>query len=282
MKDLLDSGLYYIHGRDRSLRPITFFSPAVVLVKQFDINDAIIASHFVDQYMINYLMTPEKVENWNWVLDLGNLSFNSLPKKWILDFIKAFSHHYYSRARCNYMLNSSFAVRAIWNIVKVFVDPVTKSKMIIEGSNTHKSLQERVHPKQLQQQFGGEAPNVTVFWPPYSPSNEYGVDRAKIFDPRQSLNIQNEESKLLESESCKESESKNEEAVINNNEAVETQAAFNNENAPVGYQMGESPLRRSTQTTNKAQVINETSGPVSEKKNLKVKSGKKKWKRIFS
>ena len=99
MKDLLDSGLYYVHGRDKSLRPLNIFCPAVVLEKQFDINDAIAASHFVDQYIINYLMTPEKVENWSSILDLGKLSFNSLPKKWILDFIKAFSHHYYSRAR---------------------------------------------------------------------------------------------------------------------------------------------------------------------------------------
>ena len=180
MKNLLQSGVYYIHGRDRSLRPITVFSPAAVLDMEFEIKDAIFACHFVDQYIIDFMLAPEKVENWVGILDLGNLSFSSLPKQWILEFIKAFSHHYYARIRRTYLLNSSFGVRWMWNIVKIFVDNVSKSKIVVEGSNTHQSLQEGVHPKQLQNKFGGEAENITIFWPPYSPSNEYGVDPSKL------------------------------------------------------------------------------------------------------
>ena len=37
-----------------------------------------------------------------------------------------------------------------------------------------------IHPKQLQQKYGGDAEDVTVFWPPYAPSNEYGIDSDKL------------------------------------------------------------------------------------------------------
>ena len=111
MKNLLQSGLYYAHGRDRSLRPITIFSPAVALNHKFGIKEAILASHFVDQYVIDFMLAPGKIENWIGILDLGNLSFSSLPKQWIIEFIKAFSHHYYARLRKTYMLNASFGVR---------------------------------------------------------------------------------------------------------------------------------------------------------------------------
>ena len=30
------------------------------------------------------------------------------------------------------------------------------------------------HPSQLEWKFGGEAENVTSYWPPIFPSNEYG------------------------------------------------------------------------------------------------------------
>ena len=180
MKNMLKSGLYYVHGRDRSLRPITVFSPVVVLSLEFEVKEAILATHFVDQYIIDFMLAPGKVENWIGILDLGNLSFSSLPKKWILEFIKAFSHHYYARLRRTYLLNSGFGVRWMWNIVKIFVDKTSKRKIIVEGSNTHQSLQEEVHPLQLQNKFGGEAENITIFWPPYLPSNEYGIDPAKL------------------------------------------------------------------------------------------------------
>jgi len=36
------------------------------------------------------------------------------------------------------------------------------------------SLLELWHPSQVEQRYGGDAPDVTEYWPPYSPSEEYG------------------------------------------------------------------------------------------------------------
>ena len=70
----------------------------------------------------------------------------------------------------------------MWSIVKIFVHHTTKSKLIFNKQSTDPKLQEMVHPFQLQQQYGGEAEDVTVFWPPYKASDEYGVDIYKLKD----------------------------------------------------------------------------------------------------
>lgn len=78
--------------------------------------------------MINHILTPGKVENWMGILDLGNLSMNSLPKKFIIDFISEFSHNYYQRSTYSFMLNTTFGLRMLWNVIKIFVESVNKSK----------------------------------------------------------------------------------------------------------------------------------------------------------
>lgn len=40
-KTLIDAGLFYVHGRDRSLRPITIFCPKVVLSFKIGIEDSL-------------------------------------------------------------------------------------------------------------------------------------------------------------------------------------------------------------------------------------------------
>ena len=42
-------------------------------------------------------------------------------------------------------------------------------------------LFELAHPSQIEQKYGGEAEDVTEFWPPFCPSNEYGHDPENIF-----------------------------------------------------------------------------------------------------
>ena len=52
--------------------------------------------------------------------------------------------------------------------------------MIFSSKNTTKELQESWHPSQVQKRYGGEAEDVTRFWPPYYPSSEFGVDSNKL------------------------------------------------------------------------------------------------------
>ena len=121
----LDSGLYYSHGRDRNLRPVMIFCPKVVVTQKIELEDAITATHFVSQYLIDHMMYEGKVENYLTILDSANLSFTALPKMWIVTFVKTFNHYYYQRNVCMAVLNVHWTIRAIYAIVKPFIHPLT-------------------------------------------------------------------------------------------------------------------------------------------------------------
>lgn len=179
-KTLLDAGLFYTHGRDKSLRPIVIFDPKVILEYDIGLEESLPACQFVSNYIIEHMFYIGKVENFTNILDLGKLSFNALPKAWIIAFIKSFSSTTYARSRKMFLLNAGTAVSMMWAIVKMFVHHTTKKKMIFSSKSTEAELQQSCHPSQLQKKYGGEAEDITVFWPPYSASDEYAVDIKKL------------------------------------------------------------------------------------------------------
>ena len=62
------------------------------------------------------------------------------------------------RLRACYILNSGFFFRLLYKIVKVMLDPITRSKVfIVTGSHQQEILGEVMHPDDLPVQYG-------VFW----------------------------------------------------------------------------------------------------------------------
>jgi len=56
--------------------------------------------------------------------------------------------------------------RALWVVAHQFVDDFTKKKMSIHGSSYSQEILKFIEAQNLQQKYGGSAPNVTKFWPP--------------------------------------------------------------------------------------------------------------------
>ena len=123
-------------------------------------------------------------------MDLDNISFSTLPKQWAVSLIKAFSGNYHWRTRKIFMLNTSWGCRMMWNIINVFIDEVVKSKIKLASENTNEELVKMVHLEQLQEKYRGEAHDVEMFWPPYSPSDKFGVDPFKIREEDTANNLQ--------------------------------------------------------------------------------------------
>ena len=46
--------------------------------------------------------------------------------------------------------------------------------MILSPEGSHQVLKDMIHPSQLEKRFGGNAENLTCFWPPQHNSNEFG------------------------------------------------------------------------------------------------------------
>jgi len=82
-----------------------------------------------------------------------------------------------------FMMNIPFILKAVWGLVKRILDPQTQRKiqMVDPGS---KELFACINKSQVEQKFGGTAPNVTDYYFPHTvPSEEYfvqGDDEKKL------------------------------------------------------------------------------------------------------
>lgn len=188
MVELIESGTFYMYGRDRSLCPIMHLCPRPLTGLKLNVDEAIMATHFVAQYVKDHMMYAGKVENWLTIMDVDNMSVSALPKSWIFNFVKAFNHHYYQRNKGMFLMNISWGVNFMWKLVKPFIHHTTQQKLIFEKKSESRrfltsldeKLNEKVYAKQLQKKYGGSAKNVTVFWPPRCPSNDFDVAPHKI------------------------------------------------------------------------------------------------------
>mmetsp|Transcript_3953 Transcript_3953/g.5960 ORF Transcript_3953/g.5960 Transcript_3953/m.5960 type:complete len:109 (-) Transcript_3953:26-352(-) len=65
----------------------------------------------------------------------------------------------------------------VFNTVKYLLDEATAKKITIYSSNTCKELQDLVAPEQLEERFGGKAPNREPgnYWPPTLNNTNYGA-----------------------------------------------------------------------------------------------------------
>jgi len=62
----------------------------------------------------------------------------------------------------------SMLFRAMWAIAHKMVDDFTKQKMSVHGDKGDyaKEILKLMPAENLQERYGGTAPNVTQFWPP--------------------------------------------------------------------------------------------------------------------
>jgi len=179
-KRMLDIGYMYIHGRDKCLRPICLGNMSIVNDLDVDIQEACYINWFMCFYLIENLMVRGKVENWILVMDLNGLSLSKLPTKTLKQIMTECQDHLKCRIRMAFYFNVTFGLRAIWQLVSPFIDKMIKHKMVMKGDANDPLLGELVHPSQLEKKYGGDAEDVTDFWPPYCPSDEYGVQEHSL------------------------------------------------------------------------------------------------------
>ena len=63
-----------------------------------------------------------------------------------------------------------------WKAVDLILSESTRKKITLTGDLTDKQLKAMVDPSNLEKKYGGSADNVTEFWPPIFPSEEYGCN----------------------------------------------------------------------------------------------------------
>lgn len=187
-EQLINSGFMYVHGRDKFFRPMVILNPTALLPFKkmgFDlIGDEIIKwSIFIIEYVINNLFLPGKIENYSIIVDVNKLGVTEIPKSTLGKIIDCLSKGYRYRSKRMYVLNTTFSIKLAWKVIESFMSVNMKNKMVMTDKNTDKELLEAFHPSQLEEKFGGNAPNCTKFWPPWVPSDEFGHDE-KYLEPQ--------------------------------------------------------------------------------------------------
>lgn len=193
MKNLLDHGLAYLHGRDTQLRPILIFRTSVVTTIKTDLDEALKTCHFVIFYMIEHCFLRGKIENWTGITDCDNLAVLKLPIKFIMRFFLELQKHFKSRGFKFFGVGLNLTIRMIWKIVSPIVEEKIKSKILLTNSNIHPDFWKFMHPSQVEERYGGDASNLTDFWPPRGIGGEIGYNEEWFDEEVSSSNDEQED-----------------------------------------------------------------------------------------
>jgi hypothetical protein len=180
IKKYLDRGAIYIHGRDKWFRPVVYQRWSVLSGVDAPLDAALDAWFFAVHFMLENLMIREKIENWIFNMDLDSLPARKIPVKFVIKYVQMTQEVFKCRGRMFFALNVTFAIRLIWNIISPFADSMIRKKVRLTKESFHPDFVDMVHPSQVEKKYGGEAENVTQFWPPYCPSFEFGHDPDQI------------------------------------------------------------------------------------------------------
>ncbi|EGR29784.1 hypothetical protein IMG5_148650 [Ichthyophthirius multifiliis] len=159
----LTSGIIYLHGRDSRFRPIMVLNAYKLDFKQFEEDKMILYISYFLEVVINNMLLPGQVENWVIILDFNNTGLFSLPIFKFEKIIKFLQSNYRARMYKLYCVNCSNTVWIPWKAVQHFLEENTVNKVNIIKSNCPSDLFKHCNKIQVEQKFGGNAPNVTQY-----------------------------------------------------------------------------------------------------------------------
>ena len=158
-KQLLDNGYLYVYGRDRYFRPGIYHNPKVFKVVKPPEEDALVAVHFVMQYVVNFskyinlyiiislivrlikiiistfdyfhnhlivVTINGQVENWTSFIDLDKMSVGDIPKRRVMRFVNSNKMVYKCRAYKAYVLNTTSGLLFLYKLFSPFIDERVK------------------------------------------------------------------------------------------------------------------------------------------------------------
>jgi len=172
IKEFLDKGYLYVHGRDHKFRPIIVFNVSLLDIKAFDCDLMIDALTFFLEFIIANLLLPGQIENWIFILDLNGMGLSTLPLNPLKKLLGYLQHNYRGRLYVMYIVNTPSTIYIPWKIAKKFIEESTVNKIFFHKKQTPDPLYAHTNKDQVEQKYGGTAPNIDKFWPPILPEKD--------------------------------------------------------------------------------------------------------------
>lgn len=156
------TGKIYVRGYDKEGRALMYMTPAYTNTNHEMNNMKHLVWNFEKAIECtkrkSYEMTGKKLDKINLVIDYDGFQMKHTPPlsttKYTLDILQKY---YPERMYHAYLLNPPLLFRGFWNCIKMFVDPVTKEKIIFcTGKDTIQPLLNNVSDhQQLEYRSGG-------------------------------------------------------------------------------------------------------------------------------
>jgi len=182
--EILNIGFLYVHGRDHRFRPIIHINVSIVSLntKKFSFDDWNCATIYFMEYVIENLLLPGQIENWDIICDFKDVSVMSLPNdfKKILTMLQ---NNYRCRLFRMFIVNVGSFFSLVWGVVKKIIDGNTEKKIKILKEGKTMEIFEIINITQIERKYFGEADNVqTYFFPPIFPSVNYMTKSDDVSD----------------------------------------------------------------------------------------------------
>ena len=102
-------------------------------------------------------------------MNLNKFSVGNLPISLFKTSSRELSNNFIETSQKMFIVNATFFQMLAVKVFQAFLDPVTVAKQVFRDRTDPPELHDFVHKSQLQEVYGGTAPNVTNFWPPIMP-----------------------------------------------------------------------------------------------------------------
>jgi hypothetical protein len=168
---ILKSGVVSTFGRDRENRPIIFMKVGEINLKENSLEDYYSAINAVLTVVTKVLFVKGVIENYCFVIDMGNKNFTSLPVDTTLTIIKKLTVIYSMLLGRMLIINTNSIIRLTYYAISKFFHPETKKKIKVFGSHELNKMTEFIEHGQLEFKNGGCHPNLTTYWPPKLPDS---------------------------------------------------------------------------------------------------------------
>ncbi|PPS92809.1 Sec14 domain containing protein [Cryptosporidium hominis] len=173
LREDLESGIIYWHGRDYCLRPILTIRLSKVN-KHFPLERFIRLIVFCMEWGMRYLMCPGKVETCLALIDVKGVSLTSFPISTMSEISSLLTNQYSFRLYRMFILHDSLFIQTVWSLMKQFLTDLQQHKIVLSRNEIKTQLFKTVHPNQVEEHFGGLQRNKTFpFYPFIFPSGPF-------------------------------------------------------------------------------------------------------------
>ncbi|KAK9173461.1 CRAL/TRIO domain protein [Cryptosporidium meleagridis] len=173
LREDLESGIMYWHGRDYCLRPILTIRLSKVN-KHFPLERFIRLIVFCMEWGMRYLMCPGKVETCLALIDMKGVSLTSFPISTMSEISSLLTNQYSFRLYRMFILHDSLFIQTVWSLMKQFLTDLQQHKIVLSRNEIKTQLFKTVHPNQVEEHFGGLQKNKAFpFYPFVFPSGPF-------------------------------------------------------------------------------------------------------------